>query len=96
MSASPRQPVSTRALNCSHCGAPLTIPVRRQRMTVVCIQCCSVLDAKGPVAGRCYRHSGARTHPAKIPLGKRGKLDGAEWEFHRFSGAHHHGGRRPL
>ncbi len=80
MSASPASPVSTRALNCSHCGAPLTIRSGANALTVVCIQCCSVLDAKDPSLGVLQTFQARERIQPKIPLGKRGKLDGAEWE----------------
>ena len=80
MSAAPVPPVSTRALNCTHCGAPLTIRSGANALTVVCIQCCSVLDAKDPALGVLQTFQARERIQPKIPLGKRGKLDGGEWE----------------
>ena len=80
MSAAPPPPASSRALNCTNCGAPLTIRSGANALTVVCIQCCSVLDAKDPALGVLQTFQARERIQPKIPLGKRGKLDGFEWE----------------
>jgi hypothetical protein len=72
--------MSSRALNCTNCGAPLTIRSGANALTVVCIQCCSVLDAKDPALGVLQTFQARERIQPKIPLGKRGKLDGCEWE----------------
>ncbi len=80
MSAAPVPPASARALNCTNCGAPLTIRSGANALTVVCIQCCSVLDAKDPALGVLQTFQARARIQPKIPLGKRGKLEGGEWE----------------
>lgn len=72
--------MSARALNCTNCGAPLTIRSGANALTVVCIQCCSVLDAKDPALGVLETFQARERIKPRIPLGKRGKLEGAEWE----------------
>lgn len=72
-------------LNCPNCGAAQEIRAFGHTLAVVCPNCHSILDAKDPKL-RVLQEAEARQQRVRplIPLGKRGKLHGAEWEVVGF------------
>ena len=73
-----------QALNCSGCGAALTLRSFEHALSVVCLQCLSVLDAKDP--GLKVLQSFAERERVRplIPLGARGKVRGDLYEVIGF------------
>jgi hypothetical protein len=72
--------VKTKALNCSHCGGPLTIRTGEHALNVVCLQCLSVLDAKDPNLAVLQQFQARERIVPRIPLGTRGRLHDIEYE----------------
>lgn len=68
------------AFNCPDCGAPLEKHVQATE-AVGCTSCGAVLDVTSPEV-RILSHlaQNARRHAPSIPLGTRGRFDGAEFE----------------
>ena len=73
------QPGRPRALTCPSCGGSVTIKASGISISVVCGSCGSTLDVTNPDV-RLLTEAQARTYDSPIPLGKRGSLDGTEWE----------------
>jgi hypothetical protein len=69
-----------KALNCSHCGAALTIRTGEHALNVVCPQCLSVLDAKDPLLAVLQQFQARERIQPRIPLGTRGRLHDIEYE----------------
>ena len=61
-------------LNCPNCGAPQTIRGFGYTLSVVCPNCCAVLDAKDPKLCILQHAEGRKHIRPLIPLGTRGKL----------------------
>jgi len=73
-----------RTLNCPNCGGSVTLRGFAHSLTVVCVQCLSVLDAKSPSLQVLQTFQAReRVHPL-IPLGTRGKLHGTQYEVIGF------------
>lgn len=72
-------------LNCPNCGAAQEIRGFGHTLSVVCPNCHSILDAKDPKL-RVLQEADTRERRARplIPLGRRGKLHGVEWEVVGF------------
>ncbi|MBI4873840.1 MAG: DUF4178 domain-containing protein [Acidobacteria bacterium] len=73
-----------RSLNCTNCGAALTIRAGGHTLSVVCVQCLSVLDARDPALGVLQTFAARQRETPLIPLATRGKLGGATWEVIGF------------
>ena len=72
-------------LNCPNCGAALTLRGFSHTLSIICPQCLSVLDAKHPTLQILQKVQGVeRRVVLKIPLGKRGKWRGIEYEIVGF------------
>lgn len=77
-----RSPVvpASKALLCPNCGGTVELRGAGQALNAVCAQCLSILDASTPSL-RILQEFGARqTFTPRIPLGKRGKLEGTVYE----------------
>ena len=74
-----------KALNCPKCGAAIVLRSFGQAVTVVCVNCRSILDAKDPNLA-ILQQFGAILQDFKplIPLGSRGKLRGTDYEVVGF------------
>ena len=77
--------MDVKSLSCPNCGAAVTLRTADQAVTAVCEQCLSVLDAKDPNLKVLQRMAEVteRVTPL-IPLGKRGKLHGDNYEVIGF------------
>lgn len=73
-----------KGFNCPNCGAALTIRGFEHTLTVVCIQCLSVLDAKDPNFRILQTFQERERVRPLIPLGARGKLHGDPYEVIGF------------
>src|SRR5712692_3728601 len=73
-----------KALNCPNCGAALTIRAGEHTLSVVCVQCLSVLDAKDPNLQVLQQFAAKERIPLLIPLGTRGKWKGDLYEVIGF------------
>ena len=73
-----------RSLNCTNCGAPLTIRAGGHTLTVVCERCLTLLDARDPALGVLQTFQARQIVQPLIPLGTRGELRGATWEVIGF------------
>jgi len=82
MAAGPTPQV--KALNCPNCGAALTIRGFEHTLSVVCVQCLSVLDAKDPNLQILQQFQNRQRVQPIIPLGKRGKWRGDVYEVIGF------------
>jgi hypothetical protein len=70
-----------RALNCSNCGASLTVRSFEHAISIVCPSCHAILDARDPNLAILQKAEAATTqYNPRIPLGKRGKIRGTEYE----------------
>ena len=69
-----------KALNCPNCGAALTIRGFEHTLSVVCVQCLSVLDAKDPNLQVLQQFQNRQRVQPLIPLGSRGKWRGDVYE----------------
>ncbi len=72
--------VKTKSLNCPNCGGPVQLRGFGHALTVVCQQCMSVLDASNPQLHVLQHVQVKHRFEPKIPLGTRGKINGATWE----------------
>lgn len=68
------------AFNCANCGAPVSLRSGERAVTVVCIQCLSVIDVRDPQLRILQKFEGAQRYRPLIPLGVRGKLRGGPYE----------------
>jgi len=69
-----------RSLNCTNCGAPLTIRAGGHTLTVVCERCLTLLDARDPALSVLQTFQARQRVQPLIPLGRRGELRGSTWE----------------
>ena len=72
------------SLSCPSCGAPLTLIAAGHSASVVCPQCRSILDAKDPNLQVLEKFYAKQDIKPIIPLGARGKLEGAEFDVIGF------------
>ena len=73
------------SLNCSNCGASLTVRSFGNAVTVVCDGCHSVLDARDPKLKVLQKfHASTSEDPPLIPLGTRGSIRGVVYEVIGF------------
>jgi len=68
------------SLSCPSCGAPLTLGAAGHSLSVVCPQCHSILDARDPNLQVLETFEAKQNIKPIIPLGSRGKLEGAEFD----------------
>ncbi|HYM09965.1 MAG TPA: DUF4178 domain-containing protein [Bryobacterales bacterium] len=73
-----------KALNCPNCGAALTIRASSHTLSVVCVQCLSILDAKDPNLQVLQQFAERERVQPIIPLGTRGKWRGDAYEVIGF------------
>jgi hypothetical protein len=71
-------------LNCPSCGAPLNLSAAGHSLSVVCAQCHSILDAKDPNLQVLEKFEAKQAIKPVIPLGARGKLEGADYDVIGF------------
>jgi len=71
-------------LNCPSCGAPLNLSAAGHSLSVVCAQCRSILDAKDPNLQVLEKFEAKQSIQPVIPLGTRGKIEGAEYTIIGF------------
>jgi len=71
---------AVKGLNCPNCGAALEIRGFEHTLSVVCVNCLSVLDAKDPNFRVLQTFQERERIQALIPLGSRGKLHGDTYE----------------
>jgi hypothetical protein len=69
-----------RSLQCPNCGGTVNLRGFAHTLTVVCVQCLSVLDAKSPGFDVLQRFQNRERFMPLIPLGTRGKLHGDPYE----------------
>ena len=69
----------TRSFQCPACGYPLEIRAPGQTKTIACKACSSILDGDDPQNKIIAKYT-EKARPLAIPLGRRGTLDGVEWE----------------
>ena len=69
-----------KGLNCPGCGNALEIRSLGRAISVVCPACLRVLDARDPNLAILSEYAGAQRVIPEIPLGKRGTIDGIEYE----------------
>ncbi len=72
--------IQAKGLNCPNCGAALTIRSGEHALSVVCVQCLAVLDAKDPNFQVLQTFAEKERVRPLIPLGTRGKLHGDAYE----------------
>lgn len=70
---------ATQTLSCPNCGGTIELRAAGYTVTVVCQYCGSVLDVADPNVRIIQRYNEAAAE-LDIPLGKRGTIDGVEWE----------------
>ena len=75
---------TVKALNCPNCGAALTIRALDHTLSVVCVQCLSILDAKDPNLQVLQQFEAKERYVALIPLGSRGRWRGDVYEVIGF------------
>ena len=83
MASSPTPP-RVKGLNCPNCGAGIELRGLGRSVSVVCIQCLSVIDAQDPSLKIIQQFTAKERVMPKIPLGARGKLHGAVYEVIGF------------
>ncbi|MCC6343440.1 MAG: DUF4178 domain-containing protein [Bryobacterales bacterium] len=76
----PRPMPKVRSLACPNCGGTVEVRGLGRTLTVVCIQCLSVLDATTPSLRVIEQFRAKERFRPLIPLGTRGKLDGVLYE----------------
>jgi hypothetical protein len=72
------------SLSCPNCGAPLTLSAAGHSLSVVCPQCRSILDAKDPNLQVLEKFYSKQDIKPIVPLGSRGKLEGADFDVIGF------------
>lgn len=68
------------AFNCPSCGGALSLRAPEASLSVACEHCGSVLDAQDPKHRLLSKYKARLKHEPYIPLGKRGKIKGEEFE----------------
>ncbi len=70
-----------QSFSCPNCGAPVTVRAAGLTMSAVCGSCGTVIDTSDERRRRLEDAAEKiRVHEPEIPLGRRGKLGGVEWE----------------
>jgi hypothetical protein len=72
--------VKAQALACPNCGGPVELRGFAHTLSAVCPQCLSVIDTSTPAFKILQTFQGSQRIEPKIPLGSRGKWEGAQWE----------------
>lgn len=75
---------SVKSLNCPNCGGTVQLRGLGRSLTVVCIQCLSVLDTTTPSLQVIQKFQSKVRHQPLIPLGTRGSLRGDPYEVIGF------------
>ncbi|MFN7939569.1 MAG: DUF4178 domain-containing protein [Bryobacteraceae bacterium] len=75
---------SVKSLNCPNCGGTVQLRGLGRSLTVVCIQCLSVLDTTTPSLQVIQKFKSKERYQPLIPLGTRGKLRGDPYEVIGF------------
>lgn len=70
---------ATQTLSCPNCGGTIELRAAGYTVTVICQYCGSVLDVADPNV-RIIRKYNEAAAQLDIPLGKRGTINGVEWE----------------
>lgn len=73
-----------RSLSCPSCGGLIELRAMQHTRTAVCVNCCSVLDATTPSLQVLSKFDDKMRILPLIPLGTRGRLQGAQWEVIGF------------
>jgi hypothetical protein len=73
-----------RSLQCPNCGGTVTLRGYAHTLTVVCVRCLSVLDAKSPNLQVLQDFQNRERFQPLIPLGTRGKWHGDKYEVIGF------------
>jgi hypothetical protein len=78
------EPLKLRTLQCPNCGGTVELRGFAHTRSAVCIQCLSVIDTAAPELAILQKFDAkVRVQPV-IPLGKRGKLHGVQYEVIGF------------
>lgn len=83
MSDDPAPTPTVRAINCTSCGAPISLRAAGYSVSLICEHCGSTLDATDDAFKVIGKASQALAVP-QIPLGSRGTVRGLEWEVVGF------------
>src|SRR5262249_50665324 len=75
---------SVRSLSCPSCGGTVELRGLGRSLSVVCIQCLSVLDASTPTLQVIQQFQAKQRFQPYIPLGTRGKMRGDLYEVIGF------------
>ena len=78
MSSQPKPTPKVQALECPNCGGSIQLRGFGKSLSAVCIQCLSIVDTQSLRVLQQFQAK-ERVIPL-IPLGKRGKLHGDQWE----------------
>lgn len=70
----------TKVLRCPNCGAPHELHAASRSQTLVCQFCESAIDLTDPTFKLLWKAKQQRKLEPDIPLGAKGRFDGAEWE----------------
>ncbi len=73
-----------KSLNCTHCGAALTLRSFGNAANIVCESCHSILDARDPLLKILQTFKAAASENPLIPLGSRGQVRGTPYEVIGF------------
>jgi DNA-directed RNA polymerase subunit RPC12/RpoP len=76
-----REEAKTSAIQCPACGGPLTLRGFGSIERVVCPYCGSELGPEDSGALAILQQAARQRRPSVLPLHRRGKLDGIEWEI---------------
>ncbi|MBI1895223.1 MAG: DUF4178 domain-containing protein, partial [Acidobacteria bacterium] len=77
-------PLKVRALVCPNCGGSVALRGYGHSVNAVCEHCLTVLDTTTPSLAVLQKYGKQERIDPKIPLGSRGKLEGAEFEVIGF------------
>ena len=75
---------NVRSLNCPNCGGTVQVRGMGRTISVVCINCLSVLDTRTPSLTVLSQFQAKERYQPLIPLGTRGKLRGDLYEVMGF------------
>ena len=89
---------NVRSLSCPNCGGTVQLRGMGRSLSVVCINCLSVLDARTPSLTVLSQFQAKERYQPLLPLGTRGKVRGDLYEAIGFQvreliadGVHMHG-----
>ncbi|MBI3683346.1 MAG: DUF4178 domain-containing protein [Acidobacteria bacterium] len=80
MSTAPKPNPTVRSLACPNCGGIVEIRGMGRTLTVVCVQCLTILDATTPSLQVIQQFQSKERYRPLIPLGTRGKMRGDPYE----------------